>query len=42
MIVAAMFLGIVMGMILAKLIWIVSTNYGTRPFPRLACRFERD
>jgi hypothetical protein len=39
-ILAAMFLGIVMGLILAHLVWIVATDYGVRPFPKIVIRWE--
>jgi Na+/H+-dicarboxylate symporter len=40
-ILAAMSLGVVMGLILAHLAWIVLTDYGVKPFPKLTVRWER-
>jgi Na+/H+-dicarboxylate symporter len=40
-ILAAMFLGIVMGLILAHLVWSVATDCGVRPFPKIVIRWER-
>lgn len=34
-------LGVVLGLLLAHIVWAAVTNHGERPFPKLVCRWER-